>query len=102
MYIEFIFRMYKVYDLTSDRTVCDCLKTREEAKDRIRQDDNERRMLRQKAGRPFEHHKYMISEAVGYAEGDVDDGYELSFDELCNACYDWRFSDYCEVYNFEN
>ena len=43
----------------------------------------------------------MISEAVGYADGDVDDGYELSFDELCNACYDWRFSDYCEVYNFE-
>lgn len=51
-----------------------------EAKDRIKQDDDERRMLRQKHGQQFEHHKYMISEAVGYAEVDVDDGYELSFD----------------------
>ena len=64
-------------------------KTREEAKDRIKQDDDERRMLRQKHGQPFEHHKYMISESVGYAEWDVDDGYELSFDELCNEAFGW-------------
>ena len=102
MYIEIIFKSYRVYDLTSDRKVCECLKTIEDAKDRIAQDDDERRMLRQKAGQQFEHHKYMISESVGYAEGDVDDGYELSFDELCNVCYEWRHSDYCEVYNFED
>ena len=102
MYIEFIFKAYHAYDLTSDRTVCKYLKTREDAKDRIKQDDDERRMLRQKYGQPFEHHKYIISEVVGYAEGEVDDGYELSFDELCDACYEWRTGDCCEVYNFEN
>ena len=63
----------------------------------IKEDDDGLRKAWQRRGQPFEHHKYMISESVGYAEGDVDDGYELSFDELCNACYEWRFSDYCEV-----
>ena len=102
MYLEFIFKAYIVYDLTSDRTVCKYLKTIEDAKDRIKQDDDERRMLRQKYGQPFEHHKYIISEVVGYAEKDVDDGYELSFDELCDACYEWRNGDDNKVYQFND
>ena len=95
-------KFYRVYNFTIKELIMQDFHTREDAKDRIKQDDDERRMLSQKYGQPFEHHKYMISEAFGYAEGDVDDGYELSFDELCNACYELRSSNYCEVYQFDD